>query len=70
MRIFYVYVVHTGQVQAFIIIFSSVSIQSVQKNRHFSRCWYLMVIRREAVNPSCFSSEQPMPIGEVMGGHK
>ena len=30
-------------------------IQDVQKTRHFSRCRYLLVIRRDTVNPSCFS---------------
>ena len=30
-------------------------IQGVQKNRHFSICWYLMVIRRDTVNHFCFS---------------
>ena len=26
-----------------------------KKNRHFSRCWYLLVIRTVTVNPFCFS---------------
>ena len=34
-------------------------IQNVQKNRSFSRCWYLKVIRRDTVNPFCFSYIAP-----------
>ena len=37
-------------------IFSYFSIYRVfKKTHHFSRCWYLMVIRRDTVNTFCFS---------------